>query len=72
MQIVPKPKQYSENGRITTLEFNPEMVKIARENIEKAGLSDTIEVVEADAKDYLKEIKEDEGFDFILRIASDS
>ncbi len=56
----------AQNGKITTLEFNPDMVKIARENIKKAGLSEKIEVIEADAKDYLKEIKEDESFDFIF------
>lgn len=47
-----------EGGKITTIEYNGDMVKIARENIEKAGLSDTITVVEADAKDYLSYIHE--------------
>lgn len=56
----------SENGKITTLEFNPDMVKIARENISRANLSSKIEVIEADAKDYLKTIKEDESFDYIF------
>ena len=55
-----------EGGRIITLEFNSDMVKIARENIEKAKLSETIEVVEADAKEYLNEIRDDEGFDIIF------
>lgn len=43
-------------GQITTLEYNSDMVKIARANIEKAGLSDTITVVETDAKDYIKDL----------------
>ncbi len=43
-------------GQLTTLEYNAESAKIARGNIEKAGLSDTITVVEADAKDYIKEL----------------
>ena len=56
----------SKNGKITTLEFNSDMVKIARENIKKAGLSEKIEVVEADAKDYLKTINEPESYDYIF------
>ena len=55
-----------ENGKITTLEYNPEMVITARKNIELAGASDKIEVVEADAKEYLSQIKEDGGFDLIF------
>lgn len=55
-----------ENGKIVTLEFNPDMVKIARNNIEMAGLADKIEVVEADAKEYLKTIDEPEGYDYIF------
>ncbi len=43
-------------GQITTLEYNSDMVKIARANIEKAGLSDTITVIETDAKDYIKDL----------------
>lgn len=53
-------------GKITTIEYNSDMVKIARENIEKAGLSDVITVVEADAKDYLSYIDEDEVYDIIF------
>lgn len=53
-------------GKITTIEYNADMVKIARENIERAGLSDVIDVVEADAKDYLSYIDEDEVYDIIF------
>lgn len=53
-------------GSITTLEFDSEMVKIARENIEKAGLTDVITVVEADAKEYLPAISGEECFDYIF------
>lgn len=56
----------SEKGKITTLEFNPDMVKIARENIKRAGLEQKIEVVEADAKEYLKTIEGNESFDYIF------
>lgn len=43
-------------GQLTTLEYDASAVKIARENIEKAGLSDTVTVVETDAKTYIKEL----------------
>ncbi len=56
----------AEGGKITTIEYNGDMVKTARENIEKAGLSEKIEVVEADAKDYLSYIDDDEVFDIIF------
>lgn len=59
-------KGLAGGGKITTLEYNPDMVKLARENIERAGLSDKIEVIEADAKDYLSYIEEDEIFDIIF------
>ena len=55
-----------KNGKITTLEYNAEMAQLARANIKRAGLSETIEVVEADAKEYLSYIDEDEAFDMIF------
>ena len=59
-------KGLAEGGSILTLEYDPKMVKTARENVEKAGLCDVINVVEADAKDYLAYIDEDEVFDLIF------
>lgn len=59
-------RQMSDGGKITTIEYNGDMVKIARENIEKAGFSDAVTVVEADAKEYLSYIEEDEAFDIIF------
>lgn len=56
----------AEDSVITTLEYSPEMVKLAVENIKEAGLSDRISVVEADAKDYVSYIDEDECFDMIF------
>ncbi|MGN1116399.1 MAG: O-methyltransferase [Candidatus Ornithomonoglobus sp.] len=56
----------AQGGQILTLEYDPEMVKTARENVRKAGLEGTIKVVEADAKDYLAYIDEDEIFDIIF------
>lgn len=54
------------NSEIMTLEYSPEMVKLARANIEKAGLNNRIKVIEADAKDYVSYIDEDECFDMIF------
>lgn len=59
-------RQMADGGKITTIEYNGDMVKIARENIEKAGFSDAVTVVEADAKEYLSYIEEDEAFDMIF------
>lgn len=56
----------ADNAKITTLEYSPEMVKLARNNIKNAGLADRIRVVEADAKDYVSYIDEDECFDMIF------
>lgn len=56
----------AEGGKITTIEYNNDMVNTARENIKKAGLSETINVIEADAKDYLSYIDDDEVFDIIF------
>lgn len=54
------------DGKISTIEYDGDMVSIARKNIEKAGFSDRIEVIEADAKEYLSYIEEDEVFDIIF------
>lgn len=56
----------ANNGKITTIEYNNDMVNIARENIKKAGLSEKIDVIEADAKDYLSYIDDDGVFDMIF------
>lgn len=59
-------KATDENCKIATLECNEEMVHIARENIKQAGYSEKISVIEADAKDYLSYIDDDEVFDIIF------
>lgn len=59
-------KGLSDGGSILTLEYSPEMAALARENIKRAGLNSSINVVEADAKDYLAYIDEDECFDMIF------
>ncbi|MFW6081045.1 MAG: O-methyltransferase [Desulfosalsimonas sp.] len=44
-------------GRVVSLENDPEMARRARENIEKAGLSQTVTIMEADALRALTEIE---------------
>jgi len=46
-------KYLADNGSITTLEWDADMTRIARENIEKAGLTDKITVINNDAKEVL-------------------
>lgn len=45
-----------ENGSITTLEWDADMAEIARRNIEKAGLSGKITVIQNDAKEVIKNL----------------
>ena len=56
----------SMEGKILTLEYDEKTAEIARGNIARAGLSDRIEVVCADAKDYLSYIDEDGCMDMIF------
>ena len=55
-----------EACEIATLECDEDMVCLARENIKKAGYAGKISVIEADAKDYLSYIDDDEVFDMIF------
>lgn len=56
----------TEDGHITTLEYDPKMVELARENISRAGLSDKITVIEADAKDYVSYLDDSETYDIVF------
>lgn len=49
-----------DDCEIATLECNEDMVRIARENIKTSGYAEKISVIEADAKDYLSYIDDDE------------
>lgn len=53
-------------GKILSVEYDSNAVVTARENIEKAGLTDTITVAKADAKDYLSYLEEDETYDIVF------
>lgn len=43
----------ADGGEITTIEYNPEMAQKAQKNIKRAKLEDKINVINADAKEYL-------------------
>lgn len=59
-------KAMPEDGTILTLEYSEEMAEVARKNISDAGFENKIRVVEADARDYVSYIDEDECFDMIF------
>jgi predicted O-methyltransferase YrrM len=46
-----------EDGHVTTLEYEPKHAEVARANIERAGLSDKIEVIVGAALDTLPSVK---------------
>ena len=58
------------DGQIFTIEKNPNKIQRAKENFEKAGISDMIKINEGKAEEILykfnKEKKYDEFFDFVL------
>ena len=45
-------------GKVFTHEIDPEKVKLARANFEKAGVADLITIIEGDAHETLKQHKE--------------
>lgn len=60
-------KALPREGKVVTLEINEEYAKVARQNIEKAGYEEKIEVIVGNALETLPELK-NEGrlFDFIF------
>lgn len=46
-------KTLRPGGAVTTVEYDKNMAAAAVENIKKAGLADTVKVVNTDAKDYI-------------------
>ncbi|KMQ64821.1 methyltransferase [Chryseobacterium angstadtii] len=56
------------DGKVITVEFDPHHLRVARQNIEKAGLSDKIDLRGGKAIDVLNELisKGEETFDFIF------
>jgi len=52
------------NGQLVTLEVDPRKVKLAKENIERAGLVKTVKLIEGDAKETLRILEKE--FDFVF------
>ena len=48
----------ASGGKVFTHEIDPEKIKIARANFEKAGLADSITIIEGDAHETIREHKE--------------
>ena len=55
----------SYGGKVDTVEFDPEKVKLATENIRKAGLEGTVLVHQADANEYLDVLEGQIAFVFM-------
>lgn len=55
-----------EDGKVITIESEPERVELARKNIEKAGYTDKIEVLEGMAIEVLPQIISDLSLDFVF------
>jgi caffeoyl-CoA O-methyltransferase len=54
----------SQKGSVTTIDMDPERVKIARKNISEAGLERTVKVIEGNALKVLPTLREE--FDMIF------
>src|SRR5262245_51550084 len=52
-------------GRVTTLEVSPEKVKLARGNLERAGLADRVEIVQGRAAETLARLPGPYDFVFL-------
>jgi predicted O-methyltransferase YrrM len=51
-------------GRLSSLEINPKLIEIARQNVEEAGLSAQVDFVLGDARQTIETVAE--PFDFVL------
>ena len=54
-----------KSGKLTSIEFSLVAHKVAQQNIEKAGLSDTIELIHWDALDIIPSLERD-FYDFVF------
>ncbi len=57
---------YGENAKIKTVEIKESMYNKAMENISSMNLEDKIEVVYADATEYMKQIPDSEQYDIVF------
>ncbi|GAB5491149.1 MAG: O-methyltransferase [Phototrophicaceae bacterium] len=55
-----------DDGTLISLEMNPDCVKVARENIARAGLDDKVTIIEGIALESLPTLLDDAPFDFIF------
>ncbi len=53
-----------EGSKLITIEIDPRSADIAKENIQRAGLSDRVKVLTGDALDIIPDMKDD--FDFVF------
>lgn len=54
-------------GRLTSVESDPRMVRETRQNLQRAGLSEVVDLVEADAAEFIRTVSG--PYDFILQDA---
>jgi len=54
-----------EDGKLTTIEINPDYAKIAQAFIKRAPWGEKVELIVADAKELIKELPK-ESFDFLF------
>jgi predicted O-methyltransferase YrrM len=57
-------RRLSKKGKLSTIELSKNNIRLAKENIQKAGLEDKIDIVEGDALKLLPEFSK--KFDFIF------
>lgn len=55
-----------KDGVIDTIEINKDMVNLAKENIKYVGAECNINIIEADATEYMKEMRNEEYYDAIF------
>ncbi|MBB6424591.1 O-methyltransferase [Sphingopyxis sp. JAI128] len=55
-----------EGGQLVTLELDPHHARVARENLERAGLSDKVDIRIGPAAESLATIKGEAPFDFVF------
>ena len=53
-------------AEVVTVEISDEMAETARENFQRAGVCDKVELIQGDARDVIRDIKGEEVFDVIF------
>lgn len=59
-------RSLAPGGRLVSLELKPEHARVARENLERAGVADRVEVREGPAADSLQRLRDEQGDPFDL------